>query len=76
VVCQQEGELIMQAVIKLMGRFNEWYDSLKEPYRFLFCMVVLMGWIFPIQSTNEVLCDIGVTWMLTTCALATSRVWR
>lgn len=63
----------------MLKRFNRWYDDLVEPWRFLFFLVVLMGWIPLLQLDYfdaTVWRVIGVAWMLTTCTIAFSRLSR
>lgn len=63
----------------MLKRFNRWYDDLVEPKRFLFFLFVLMGWMPLLQLDmfdDPVFRVIGVTWLLTTCTIALSRLSR
>jgi len=60
----------------MLKRFNRWYDALREPWRFLFFLVIMMGWVPIVQfaATGTLLFDFGLTWMLCTCVIAFSRL--
>ena len=61
----------------MLKRFNRWYDDLVEPWRFLFFILVLMGWVPIIQWTDDpYIMGLGITWMITTCVIALSRLSR
>jgi len=63
----------------MLKRFNRWYDDLVEPRRFLFFLVVLMGWIPLVQLSvfdGTIFRYIGVGWLLITCTIALSRLSR
>ena len=60
----------------MLKRFNRWYDALSEPWRFLFFLFIMMGWvpIVQIAEPGTALFNFGVTWMLCTCVIAFSRL--
>lgn len=59
----------------MLKRFNCWYDGLKEPWRFLFFLVALMGWV-PVLwfIAHPVATVVGAAWMTCVAALALSRI--
>ena len=65
-------------MIKLIRRFNTWYDTLKEPWRFLFLIVMVLFWYIPLKSGvafgNPILTSIGVIIMVIMLIVALSRI--
>lgn len=59
-----------------MSRFNRWYDGLKEPWRFFFFLVVLMGWLplMFVSAPSPVIHGIASVWMTLTMLIALSRI--
>lgn len=54
--------------------FNRWYDNLNEPFRFLFFLVVLMGWLPLMYLESRIGNVIGAVWLCITCTIAISRI--
>lgn len=59
----------------MLKRFNRWYDSLREPWRFLFFLVVLMGWVPLMLLFNApITIVISAAWMVIVTAIAMTRI--
>lgn len=59
-----------------MRRFNRWYDGLREPWRFAFFLVVLMGWLplMFVPAPSVVIHSVASVWMTITMLIAISRI--
>jgi len=60
----------------MLKRFNHWYDALSEPFRFIFFMVVLMGWLpfMRFEPFGGISLLIGSIWLVITTIIAISRI--
>lgn len=59
----------------MLKRFNRWYDSLNEPWRFLFFLVVLMGWVpLTFFFNSPITIVISAAWMTIVAAIAMTRI--
>ncbi len=58
----------------MLKRFNRWYDGLQEPWRFLFFLVILMGWVPLMYTASTTAYVIGGVWMTITCVIALTRL--
>lgn len=62
----------------MFERFNIWFDALREPWRFLFFLFVLMGWVVPLELGNITnileLRIVGTIWLVITAIFALSRM--
>lgn len=61
-------------MIKLLCRFNEWYDGLREPRRFFFFLFALMGWIPLMYCPVREVLIVGSTWMAVTMVIVLVRL--
>lgn len=60
--------------MKYLTQFNQWFDDLREPHRFWFFLIILMGWLPLMFSSSKALWSIGTVWLSITCIFAISRL--
>jgi hypothetical protein len=59
----------------MFRKFNQWYDSVKEPRRFFYLLGYAVPMLFLLYSNTHILMLLGVAMLVTVSAVALSRIW-
>lgn len=68
----------MKLIFLKIDHLNSWYDKQREPYRFIFFLVVMCAWVLPLNwgvfIHSRLAIFFGLAGLMLTVALALTRV--